>query len=128
MTALMSSNQVQYMLCAALTRIAVSYSRIYQSVVCPGPAPCPAGPAELTESLHSFAAVTAYLRSRLLDTFSTAAASMEMRSKLQEAYSNLLNLLSNTAETPGANHSFLLLGARGTGKSLVRSDIYDVFL
>ncbi|DBA93777.1 hypothetical protein WJX82_005642 [Trebouxia sp. C0006] len=84
-----------------------------------GPAPCPAGPAELTESLHSFAAVTAYLRSRLLDTFSTAAASMEMRSKLQEAYSNLLNLLSNTAETPGANHSFLLLGARGTGKSLV---------
>ncbi len=121
MTTLMSRHQVQYTLCTALTRTAVSYSRMYQSVVCPGPAPCPAGPAELTESLHSFAAVTAYLRSRLLDTFSTAAASMEMRSKLQEAYSNLLNLLSNTAETPGANHSFLLLGARGTGKSLVRS-------
>ena len=117
----LSRHQVQYTLCTALTRTAVSYSRMYQSVVCPGPAPCPAGPAELTESLHSFAAVTAYLRSRLLDTFSTAAASMEMRSKLQEVYSNLLNLLSNTAETPGANHSFLLLGARGTGKSLVRS-------
>jgi len=121
MTTLMSSNQVQYMLCAALTRTAVSYNRIYQTVVCSGPAPCPAGPAELTESLHSFAAVTAYLRSRLLDTFSTAAASMEMRPKLQEVYLNLLHLLSNTAETPGANHSFLLLGARGTGKTLVRS-------
>lgn len=121
MTTLMSSNQVQYMLCAALTRTAVSYNRIYQTVVCPGPAPCPAGPAELTESLHSFAAVTTYLKSRLLDTFSTAAASMEMRPKLQEVYSNLLYLLSSTAETPGANHSFLLLGARGTGKSLVRS-------
>lgn len=118
MMTLMSRHQVQYTLCTALTKTAVSYSRIYQSVVCPGPAPCPAGPAE---SLHSFAAVTAYLRSRLLDTFSTAAASMEMRPKLQEVYSNLLNLLSNTAETPGANHSFLLLGARGTGKSLVRS-------
>lgn len=121
MTTLMSSNQVQYMLCAALTRTAVKNNRIYQTVVCPGPAPCPAGPAELTESLHSFAAVTAYLRSRLLDTFSTAAASMEMRPKLQEVYLNLLHLLSNTAETPGANHSFLLLGARGTGKTLVRS-------
>lgn len=86
-----------------------------------GPAPCPAGPAELSpDSLNSFAAVTAYLKSRLLDISSTAAATMEMRPKLQEVYNNLLNLLSNTAEMPGANHSFLLLGARGTGKTLVR--------
>lgn len=79
----------------------------------------PAGPSETLDSIDSFAAVTAYLRSRLLDTFSAAAASMAMRPSLHEAYTNLLSLLSNTAETPGANHSFLLLGARGTGKSLV---------
>ena len=45
---------------------------------------------------------------------------MALRPKLQEVYTNLLSLLTSTAETPGANHSFLLLGARGTGKSLVR--------
>ena len=44
---------------------------------------------------------------------------MAMRPKLHEVYNNLLSLLSNTVETPGANHSFLLLGARGTGKTLV---------
>lgn len=79
----------------------------------------PAGPSDSPGRLDSFAAVTVYLRSRLLDTFSAPAASMAMRPSLQEAYTNLLNLLSSTAETPGSNHSFLLLGARGTGKSLV---------
>lgn len=44
---------------------------------------------------------------------------MPLRPKLQEVYNKLLGLLSNTAETPGANHSFLLIGSRGTGKSLV---------
>lgn len=44
---------------------------------------------------------------------------MPMRPKLQEVYDKLFGLLSNTAESPGANHSFLLLGSKGTGKSLV---------
>ena len=79
----------------------------------------PAGPADCICALDSFAAVTAFLRSRLLNTFSTQAASMALRPALQEVYTNLLSLLSSTAETPGANHSFLLLGARGTGKSMV---------
>lgn len=88
-------------------------------IVYTGQSQYPAGPSESLAGIDSFAAVTAYLRSRLLDTFSAAAASMAMRPSLHEAYTNLLNLLSSTAETPGANHSFLLLGARGTGKSLV---------
>lgn len=50
---------------------------------------------------------------------------MAMRPSLHEAYINLLNLLSSTAETPGANHSFLLLGARGTGKSLVCRHLFS---
>lgn len=45
---------------------------------------------------------------------------MQIRPKLQEVYDKLLDLLGSTAETPGSNHSFLLIGSRGTGKSLVR--------
>ena len=93
----------------------------FDSTVRAGPSQYPAGSADNSGSLTSFAAVTAFLRSRLLDTFSTQAASLAMRPSLHNVYTNLLNLLSSTAETPGANHSFLLLGSRGTGKSLVRS-------
>lgn len=91
------------------------------TVVCTGESQYPAEPSDSPGRLDSYTAVTAYVRSRLLDTFSAPAASMAMRPSLQEAYTNLLNLLSSTAETPGSNHSFLLLGARGTGKSLVRT-------
>lgn len=99
--------------------LATAAPRLNYRVVYTGQSQYPAGPHSDPDAIDSFAAVTVYLRSRLLDTFSAAAASMAMRPSLQEVYTNLLNLLSSTAETPGANHSFLLLGARGTGKSLV---------
>lgn len=105
--------------------LATGALQIVQHVVYTGQSQYPAGPSNDPDTIDSFAAVTAYLRSRLLDTFSAAAASMAMRPSLHEAYINLLNLLSSTAETPGANHSFLLLGARGTGKSLVRKHSFS---
>ena len=104
---------------ATLSASCQSSPQVTYHIVYTGQSQYPAGPSNDPDTIDSFAAVTAYLRSRMLDPFSAAATSMTMRPCLHAAYTNLLNLLSSTAETPGANHSFLLLGARGTGKSLV---------
>ena len=58
------------------------------------------------------------LRARLLDP---AGLSMPLRPALEEAAAQLLRLLSATVERPGANGSHLVIGARGTGKTLVWS-------
>ena len=42
-----------------------------------------------------------------------------MRPQLIAAKDKLYTLLSNAVEKQGANSSYLLIGARGTGKSLV---------
>ena len=42
-----------------------------------------------------------------------------LRPQLEAARAKLSALLCNTVEKPGANSSYLLIGARGTGKSLV---------
>ena len=80
-----------------------------------------AGPPESSGRLSSSDSIIDFLRCRLLNLHSTAASTMPLRPKLQEVYDKLDGMLSNTAETPGANHSFLLIGSRGTGKSLVCS-------
>jgi hypothetical protein len=45
---------------------------------------------------------------------------MALRPALEEAAAQLLRLLSAAVERPGANGSVLIIGARGTGKTLVR--------
>lgn len=57
------------------------------------------------------------LRRRLLDP---EGAGMVLRPDLEAARAKLFKQLSATVETPGANTSYLIIGARGTGKSLVR--------
>lgn len=71
--------------------------------------------------MDTYNTIIEFLRCRLLNSHSNAANAMPIRPKLQEVYDKLFGLLSNTTETPGANHSFLLIGSRGTGKSLVCS-------
>ena len=78
-----------------------------------------AGQPESSGRLSSFDSIIDFLSHRLLNLHSTAASTMPLRPKLQEVYDKLMGMLNNTAETPGANHSFLLIGSRGTGKSLV---------
>ncbi|KAK9808720.1 hypothetical protein WJX72_002488 [[Myrmecia] bisecta] len=60
-----------------------------------------------------------YLKIRLLDIRSEACASIEMRPLLRAVHGKLLSLLTDTVQTAGANNSFLLIGPRGTGKTLV---------
>ena len=43
-----------------------------------------------------------------------------LRPQLSAAKDKLYTLLSNAVEKQGANSSYLLIGARGTGKTLVR--------
>ncbi|KAK9916102.1 hypothetical protein WJX75_008581 [Coccomyxa subellipsoidea] len=56
------------------------------------------------------------LRQRLLDP---QGAGMALRPELKAARAKLFKQLSTTVERPGANTSYLIIGARGTGKSLV---------
>ena len=46
---------------------------------------------------------------------------MPLRPALEAARERLFRLLSATVERPGNNSSHLVLGARGTGKTLVRA-------
>ena len=57
------------------------------------------------------------IRSRLTDSLCPGVA---LRPQLEAARAKLSTLLCNTVEKAGANSSYLLIGARGTGKSLVR--------
>ena len=57
-----------------------------------------------------------YLRDRLTDPLCPGVA---LRPQLSAAKDKLHTLLSNAVEKQGANSSYLLIGARGTGKSLV---------
>lgn len=61
--------------------------------------------------------VCTYIRDRLSDQLCPGVA---LRPQLEEAKGKLFNLLCNAVEKPGANSSYLLIGARGTGKTLVR--------
>lgn len=45
---------------------------------------------------------------------------MELRPELETVRAKLFKQLSTTVERPGANTSYLIIGARGTGKTLVR--------
>ncbi|KAK9866078.1 hypothetical protein WJX84_011676 [Apatococcus fuscideae] len=78
--------------------------------------------------------VVGYLRQRLLDPNSGAAAGMALRPALHTLQvgsadatpdhegpvrGELVETLAQTVRTPGANHSLLLIGPRGVGKSLV---------
>ena len=45
---------------------------------------------------------------------------MVLRPDLEAARAKLYKQLSTTVEMPGANTSYLIIGARGTGKTLVR--------
>ena len=56
------------------------------------------------------------VRDRLTDPLCPGVA---LRPQLDAAKAKLYNLLSNAVEKPGANSSYLLIGARGTGKTLV---------
>ena len=60
-----------------------------------------------------------FLKSRLLDPRSPATTSMTLRPKLQTLADSLLQMLTDTCQRPGDNHSFLLIGSRGVGKTLV---------
>lgn len=53
---------------------------------------------------------------RLMDP---AGSDMPLRPQLEEVKGKLLTMLSGTVEKPGANSSYLLIGPRGTGKTLV---------
>lgn len=64
--------------------------------------------------------------SRLLQPGSQAASSMPLRPSLEKAGQELSNLLVTTVETPGSNSSFLLIGARGLGKSLVMTHLWTL--
>ena len=55
------------------------------------------------------------IRSRLTDSLCPGVA---LRPQLEAARAKLSTLLCNTVEKAGANSSYLLIGARGTGKSL----------
>jgi len=57
-----------------------------------------------------------FLRDRLTDPLCPGVA---LRPQLSTARDKLYTLLSNAVEKPGANSSYLLIGARGTGKTLV---------
>ena len=59
-----------------------------------------------------------YLRARLTDP---RGGDMPLRPALEAARERLFRLLSATVERPGNNSSHLVLGARGTGKTLVRT-------
>lgn len=52
---------------------------------------------------------------------------MVLRPDLEAARAKLYKQLSTTVETPGANTSYLIIGARGTGKTLVRLLYLPVF-
>ncbi|EIE26129.1 hypothetical protein COCSUDRAFT_40278 [Coccomyxa subellipsoidea C-169] len=56
------------------------------------------------------------LRRRLLDP---QGAGMALRPELEAARAKLYKQLSTTVERPGANTSYLIIGARGTGKTLM---------
>jgi predicted AAA+ superfamily ATPase len=45
---------------------------------------------------------------------------MPLRPALERAKEKLLGMLCSSVDKPGANSSYLLIGARGTGKTLVR--------
>ena len=57
-----------------------------------------------------------FLRDRLTDPLCPGVA---LRPQLKAAKDKLYTLLSNAVEKQGANSSYLLIGARGTGKTLV---------
>ena len=57
-----------------------------------------------------------FLRDRLTDPLCPGVA---LRPQISTAKDKLYTLLSNAVEKPGANSSYLLIGARGTGKTLV---------
>ena len=61
-----------------------------------------------------------YLRMRLHDVRSDQARSMALRPQLQKVHDGLLLLLTAAVEKEGRNNSMLLLGERGSGKTLVR--------
>ena len=60
-----------------------------------------------------------FLRDRLTDPLCPGVA---LRPQLSAAKDKLYTLLSNAVEKQGANSSYLLIGARGTGKTLVGPD------
>lgn len=65
----------------------------------------------------------AYLRMRLHDVRSDQARSMELRPQLQKVHDGLLLLLTAAVKKEGRNNSMLLLGERGSGKTLVRNPL-----
>ena len=60
-----------------------------------------------------------FLRDHLTDPL---CPGITLRPQLNAAKDKLYTLLSNAVEKQGANSSYLLIGARGTGKSLVSLD------
>ncbi|PRW39188.1 Origin recognition complex subunit 4 [Chlorella sorokiniana] len=63
-------------------------------------------------------AAAGYLRRRLTQPRSSEAATMALRPRLQEVHRSLLDSLTATVEL-GHNNSLLIVGPRGSGKTLV---------
>lgn len=75
-----------------------------------------AGVSSSAVSLTGAVCLCRLLRQRLLDP---QGAGMALRPELEAARAKLYKQLSTTVERPGANTSYLIIGARGTGKTLV---------
>ncbi len=75
-----------------------------------------AGVSSSVLSLTGAVCLGRLLRRRLLDP---QGAGMALRPELEAARAKLYKQLSTTVERPGANTSYLIIGARGTGKTVV---------